>query len=284
MITVLEALNLSSDYLNKKGIESARLNAELMLSHILKCKRLELYLMFDRPLDETELQQYRSFLSRRAQREPLQYILGEVDFYNIKLKVNKNVLIPRPETELLVEKIIYDFKEKENFKFLDIGVGSGNISIAILKNLTQSNSLAIDISEEALLLAKENSVLNEVNDRIEFLKFDILNDDIKLLGKFDMVISNPPYVSADDYETLEPELKVYEPKIALTDLYNGFTFYKKIIEQSSLLLNVNGRIYFELGKGQSENVRMMLNQNGFDKIDIIKDYQGIERIILGELK
>lgn len=284
MITVLEALNLSSDYLNKKGIESARLNAELMLSHILKCKRLELYLMFDRPLDETELQQYRSFLSRRAQREPLQYILGEVDFYNIKLKVNKNVLIPRPETELLVEKIIYDFKEKENFKFLDIGVGSGNISIAVLKNLIQANAFAIDISEEALSLAKENSVLNEVNDRIEFLKFDILNDDIKLLGKFDIVISNPPYVSADDYETLEPELKVYEPKIALTDLYNGFTFYKKIIEQSSLLLNENGRIYFELGKGQSENVRMMLNQNGFDKIDIIKDYQGIERIILGELK
>ncbi|MEP0862750.1 MAG: peptide chain release factor N(5)-glutamine methyltransferase [Ignavibacterium sp.] len=284
MITVLEALNLSTDYLNKKGIESARLNAELMLASILNCKRLELYLMFDRPLDETELQQYRSYLSRRVHREPLQYILGEVEFFNVKLKVNKSVLIPRPETELLVEKIINDFKEKTHFRFLDIGVGSGNISIAILKNLTQSNSLAIDISEEALSLAKGNSVLNEVNDRIEFLKFDILNDDIINLGKFDIVISNPPYVSADDYETLEPELKVYEPKIALTDLYNGFTFYKKIIEQSSLLLNENGRIYFELGKGQSDDVKMMLKEKGFDKIDIIKDYQGIERIILGELK
>lgn len=284
MITVLEALNLSTDYLNKKGIESARLNAELMLASILNCKRLELYLMFDRPLDEIELQQYRSFLSRRAQREPLQYILGEVEFFNVKLKVNKSVLIPRPETELLVEKIINDFKEKNHFRFLDIGVGSGNISIAVLKNLIQANAVAIDISEEALSLAKENSVLNAVNDRIEFLKFDILNDDIKNLGKFDIVISNPPYVSADDYETLEPELKVYEPKIALTDLYNGFTFYKKIIEHSSLLLNENGRIYFELGKGQSDDVKMMLKEKGFDKIDIIKDYQGIERIILGELK
>ncbi|BDQ02075.1 peptide chain release factor N(5)-glutamine methyltransferase [Ignavibacterium sp.] len=284
MITVLEALNLSTDYLNKKGIESARLNAELMLASILNCKRLELYLMFDRPLDDNELQLYRSFLSRRAQREPLQYILGEVEFFNVKLKVNKSVLIPRPETELLVEKIINDFKEKTHFRFLDIGVGSGNISIAVLKNLIQANAVAIDISEEALSLAKGNSVLNEVNDRIEFLKFDILNDDIKNLGKFDIVISNPPYVSADDYETLEPELKVYEPKIALTDLYNGFTFYKKIIEQSSLLLNENGRIYFELGKGQSDDVKMMLKEKGFDKIDIIKDYQGIERIILGELK
>lgn len=284
MITVLEALNLSTDYLNKKGIESARLNAELMLASILNCKRLELYLMFDRPLDDNELQQYRSFLSRRAQREPLQYILGEVEFFNVKLKVNKSVLIPRPETELLVEKIINDFKEKNHFRFLDIGVGSGNISIALLKNLIQANAVAIDISEEALSLAKENSVLNEVNDRIEFLKFDILNDDIKNLGKFDIVISNPPYVSADDYETLEPELKVYEPKIALTDLYNGFTFYKKIIEQSSLLLNENGRIYFELGKGQSDDVKIMLKEKKFNSIDIIKDYQGIERIILGELK
>ncbi|AFH49432.1 Methyltransferase [Ignavibacterium album JCM 16511] len=284
MITVLEALNLSTDYLNKKGIESARLNAELMLAHILNCKRLELYLMFDRPLDEAELQNYRNFLSRRAQREPLQYIIGEVEFFNIRLKVNRSVLIPRPETELLVEKIINDFQEKNNFRFLDIGVGSGNISIAILKNIFQANGLAIDISEDALALAKENSALNEVESRISLLKFDFLKDDIKSLGKFDLIISNPPYVSAQDYEALEPELKVYEPKIALTDFYNGLTFYKKIIEQSSTLLNENGRIYFELGKGQSENVNMMLKEKGFNSIDIIKDYQGIERIVCGELK
>lgn len=284
MITVLEALNLSTDYLNKKGIESARLNAELMLAHILNCKRLELYLMFDRPLDEVELQNYRNFLSRRAQREPLQYIIGEVEFFNIRLKVNRNVLIPRPETELLVEKIINDFKEKQDFRFLDIGVGSGNISIALLKNIGQANAVAIDISEDALALAKENSYLNEVENRISFYKFDIMKDDIKSFGKFDLIISNPPYVSAEDYETLEPELKVYEPKIALTDSYNGLTFYRKIIEQSSFLLNERGKLYFELGKGQYNEVKRMMDEKGFMDIKIIKDYQGIERIVCGELK
>ncbi|MBI5661037.1 MAG: peptide chain release factor N(5)-glutamine methyltransferase [Ignavibacterium album] len=283
MITVLEALNLSTDYLSKKNIESARLNAELMLAHILKCKRLELYLMFDRPLDDDELQQYRTFLARRAQREPLQYILGEVEFFNIKLKVNRNVLIPRPETELLVEKIIDDFKNKQSFRFLDIGVGSGNISIALLKNINQAEAFALDISEEALSLAKENSELNEVQERINLIKFDILKDNIETLGKFDLIISNPPYVSAKDYETLEPELKVYEPKIALTDLYNGFTFYKKIIELSLFLLNDNGKIYFEAGKDQSEEIKNMMAEKGFVNIGSIKDYQGIERIIYGEL-
>ncbi|GMU96106.1 peptide chain release factor N(5)-glutamine methyltransferase [Ignavibacterium album] len=284
MITVLEALNLSTDYLSKKNIESARLNAELMLAHILKCKRLELYLMFDRPLDDDELQQYRTFLARRAQREPLQYILGEVEFFNVKLKVNRNVLIPRPETELLVEKIIDDFKNKQIFRFLDIGVGSGNISIALLKNINQAEAFALDISEEALSLAKENSELNDVQERINLIKFDILKDNIETLGKFDLIISNPPYVSAKDYETLEPELKVYEPKIALTDLYNGFTFYKKIIELSLFLLNDNGKIYFEAGKDQSEEIKNMMAEKGFVNIGSIKDYQGIERIIYGELK
>ncbi|MFN3873251.1 MAG: peptide chain release factor N(5)-glutamine methyltransferase [Ignavibacterium sp.] len=284
MITVLEALNLSTDYLSKKNIESARLNAELMLAHILKCKRLELYLMFDRPLDDNELNQYRTFLSRRAQREPLQYILGEVEFFNSRLKVNRSVLIPRPETELLVEKIIDDFKEKTDIRFLDIGVGSGNISIALLKNISQAKAIAIDISEEALALAKDNSEMNAVQDRIELIKFDILNENIETLGKFDLIVSNPPYVSATDFETLEPELKVYEPTIALTDMYNGFTFYKKIIQISSSLLNSKGKIYFEIGKDQSDEIKNMMVEKGFDNIIVIKDYQNIDRIIYGELK
>lgn len=284
MITVLEALNLSKEYLSKKNIESARLNAELMLAHILQCKRLELYLMFDRPLDDEELQQYRNFLSRRAQREPLQYILGEIEFFNIKLKINKNVLIPRPETELLVEKVINDFRDKTNFRFLDIGVGSGNISIAIVKNLNTSKCIGIDISEDALSLAKENAVINNVQDRVQFVKFDILNDDINELGKFDLIVSNPPYVSLSDYENLEPELKVFEPKIALTDYHNGMTFYRKIIGQSQKLLVNHGKIYFELGQGQADEVRRNLEEKEFHNINTLKDYQGIERIIYGELK
>jgi len=284
MITVLEALNLSTEYLNKKGIESARLNAELMLAHILNCKRLQLYLMFDRPLDENELSLYREFLARRAKREPLQYILGEVEFYNIKLKVNQDVLIPRPETELLVEKIVKDYSHKNDFKFLDIGIGSGNISIALLVNLPNSQGVGIDISDSALALAKSNAEFNLVKDRLELIHFDILKDDIQLLGKFDAVISNPPYVSSEDFETLEPELKVYEPHIALTDFYNGLTFYRKIISIAHSLLKEEGKVYFEIGKGQSNEVKALMEDSRIKNLNIIKDYQGIERIICGELK
>lgn len=284
MITVLEALNLSTEYLTKKGIESARLNAELMLAHILNCKRLQLYLMFDRPLDENELSVYREFLARRAKREPLQYILGEVEFYNIKLKVNPDVLIPRPETELLVEKIIKDFSDKSDFKFLDIGIGSGNISIALLVNLPGSAGTGIDISDSALALANCNAESNSVKDRLKLIRFDILKDDIQSLGKFDAVISNPPYVSSEDFETLEPELKVYEPQIALTDFYNGLTFYRKIISIADNLLKENGKVYFEIGKGQSNEIKTLMENKRINKINIIKDYQGIDRIICGELK
>ncbi|MCL6495547.1 MAG: peptide chain release factor N(5)-glutamine methyltransferase [Ignavibacterium sp.] len=284
MITVLEALNLSTEYLNKKGIESARLNAELMLAHILNCKRLQLYLMFDRPLDENELSLYREFLARRAKREPLQYILGEVEFYNIKIKVNKDVLIPRPETELLVEKIIKDYSKKSDFKFLDIGIGSGNISIALLVNLPDSQGIGIDLSDSALTLAKSNAEFNLVNNRLKLLHFDILNDDIHSLGKFDTIVSNPPYVSAQDYETLEPELKIYEPQIALTDFYNGLTFYRKIISFADSLLKEEGKVYFEIGKGQSNEVKALMENNRIKNLNIIKDYQGIERIICGELE
>lgn len=284
MITVLEALNLSTEYLNKKGIESARLNAELMLAHILNCKRLQLYLMFDRPLDESELSVYREFLARRAKREPLQYILGEVEFYNIKLKVNPDVLIPRSETELLVEKIIKDFSDKSEFKFLDIGIGSGNISIALLVNLPNSAGIGIDVSDSALALASSNAEANSVKARLELIHFDILKDDIQLLGKFDAVISNPPYVSSEDFETLETELKVYEPQIALTDFYNGLTFYRKIISIADTLLKENGKVYFEIGKGQSNEIITLMENKLINNINIIKDYQGIDRIICGELK
>lgn len=284
MITVLEALNLSTEYLIKKGIESARLNAELMLAHILNCKRLQLYLMFDRPLNERELSLYREYLARRAKREPLQYILGEVEFYNIKLKVNSDVLIPRPETELLVEKVIKDFSDKSEIKFLDIGIGSGNISIALLVNLPKSSGIGIDISDSALILAKSNAENNLVKDRLELIHLDILNDDIQSLGKFDAIISNPPYITSEDYKTLEPELKVYEPQIALTDFYNGLTFYKKIISIADKLLKENGKVYFEIGKGQSKEIKTLMENKRISNISITKDYQGIDRIICGELK
>ena len=181
MITVLEAIKLSTDYLEKKSVESPRANAEILLAEVLNCKRLELYLSFDKPLKEDELNRYREFIRKRGLRIPLQYIIGYVEFFGLKLTVNANVLIPRPETELLVEKIVNDYSNSESIRILDIGSGSGNISIAISKNIKNSNVLGIDISEKALEVAKQNAKNNLVQDNIEFMKFDIKADDITKL-------------------------------------------------------------------------------------------------------
>jgi len=284
MITVLEVIKLSTEYLQKKGVESPRANAEILLAEILKCKRLELYLAFDKPLAENEVQVYREAIRKRGLRIPLQYIVGNVEFYGLKLIVNENVLIPRPETELLVEKIINDSDKSNNLKILDIGVGSGNISLSISKNLPNSKVVAIDISKTALYVANQNAEINSLQDRIEFRLFDIMNDNLNSLGKFDLIVSNPPYVSENDYESLEPELKNHEPKIALTDNSNGISFYKHIVEASDQLLKKPGKIYFELGIDQSAQVQEYFEQNNFTNIKITKDYSGIERIICGELK
>ncbi|HCY75989.1 MAG TPA: peptide chain release factor N(5)-glutamine methyltransferase [Ignavibacteriales bacterium] len=284
MITVLEVIKLSTDYLQKKGVESPRANAEILLADILKCKRLELYLSFDKPLAENDVQIYREAIRKRGLRIPLQYIIGNVEFYGLKLLVNENVLIPRPETELLVEKIINESDKSANLKILDIGVGSGNISLALLKNLPNSKLVAIDISENALTVAEQNAGLNLLNHKIEFRMFDIFIDDLNMLGKFDLIVSNPPYVSGADFDNLEPELKIHEPRIALTDNSNGVSFYKRIIEISEQILNEQGKVYFELGLGQSAQVQKYFEQSNFKNIEVTKDYAGIDRIICGELK
>lgn len=282
MITVLEAINLSTEYLQKKGVESARLNAELMLAHILNCKRLNLYLMFDRPLNDAEVNTYREFLARRGKREPLQYILGKTDFYNVTLKIDSRALIPRPETELLVETIINIYKDKEGLNFLDIGVGSGCITVALLKNLKEAKATAIDISEDALDLTKENLQLNNIENQITMLKFNALEDDYSKLGKFDFVVSNPPYVSKTEYENLQPELKNYEPIIALTDNEDGLKFYKTIIENSHHLLNSKGKLFFELNPSVAKKVEELMVLNNFININLIKDFNNHFRIIYGE--
>jgi release factor glutamine methyltransferase len=284
MITVLEVIKLSTEYLQKKGVESPRANAEILLAEILKCKRLELYLSFDKPLAENEVQIYREVIRKRGLRIPLQYIVGNVEFYGLKLIVNEQVLIPRPETELLVEKIINESDKSANLKILDIGSGSGNISLSISKNLQNSKVIGIDLSERALEVAKLNAELNTLQERVEFRLFDIMKDDLNSLGKYDLIVSNPPYVSENDYQNLEPELKNYEPKIALSDNSNGVSFYKRIIEVSDQILNKPGKIYFELGMGQSKQVQNLFEQKWFSNITVTKDYSGIDRIICGELK
>ncbi len=282
MLTVLEAINKSTGYLNDKGIESPRINAELLLSHILKCKRLNLYLSFDRPLSKEETDEYRELLKRRSKFEPLQYIVGYVDFYGLKFDVNTSVLIPRPETEILVETIINEVKGKENLSILDIGTGCGNIAVSLAKNIEIVEIKAIDISEDALKVAQKNAGCNNVKDKIKFEKIDFLNDEI-INEKFDVVVSNPPYISFEEFHELRPELNIFEPRFALTDESDGLTFYKAISKKCKYLLKSGSKLFFELGIGKFAEVEKIMNENGYKNISIKKDYSNIERIISGEM-
>lgn len=282
MITVLESIRLSAQYLSEKGIESPRTNAELLLAGIIGCKRLELYLSFDRPLSESELNQYREFLKRRGNFEPLQYILGTVDFYGLELNVDSNVLIPRPETEILIETILNQFSKKQSIFVLDIGCGSGNISIALAVNLPLAKIFSTDISNGALSVAKKNSEKFNVEQRINFIRHNILKDSLESLPLFDIIVSNPPYVSKESYAELQKEIRNYEPREAVTDEKDGYTFFKAIAEAASIRLKENGKLFFEIAEGQSEEVKNILMENKFSNICIIKDYHGIDRVILGE--
>ena len=281
MLTILESIELSTEYLRKKGIESPRINAESLLASVLNCKRLDLYLAYDKPIIENELIVYRNFIKRRGNFEPLQYITGSVEFYGLNFKVNPSVLIPRPETELLVETILDTYKSNDNLKILDIGSGSGNIAISIAYHLPDSKIIATDISTGSHQLAIENAKLNSVEERIQFLQHDILTGSISNLNEFDIVVSNPPYVSEKDYISLQNEIIKFEPKIAVSDFDDGYKFYKAIASKSSQLLKKKGRLFFELSDGQRNVVEKIMTENNLSDITVKKDYSNIERIIYG---
>lgn len=284
MLTILNAIELSADYLDKKEVESARINSELLLAHILNCNRMELYIKFDQPLKEEEVNEYRELIKRRGNREPLQYIIGNVEFFGLEFFVNKNVLIPRSETELLVETIINKFKNKNSISILDIGTGSGNIAISLSKNLPGANIIGIDKSKKAIDVAKKNSVLIDNDFKLKFEAIDFIDFSNTNTCKFDLIVSNPPYISLKDYESLDAELKNYEPKEALTDFEDGYYFYKIICKNASKHLLPKGKLFFEIGFGQSKTIKQIMDVNGFINISIIKDYQNIDRVIFGEIE
>ena len=284
MLTVLDVLNKSNDYLNKKGIESPRMNAELLLADILKCKRLELYLMYDRPLTEKELTEYREYLKRRSTFEPAQYIIGTVEFYGLEFKVSPAVLIPRPETEILVEAVINSVNKEDELRIMDIGSGSGNISIAIAVNLPNAFVTGIEISESAIKVAEENLKKYDLNKRVSFLNYDILSVNRDELSDFDIIVSNPPYVSKADYDKVQKEILNYEPNIAVTDFDDGYKFYREIISLSAQILKPNGKIFLEIAQGQSKKISDFMKENNFKEISIVQDYQKIDRVIYGVKK
>ena len=282
-LNIKDLLDKSTEYLDSKGIESPRLNAEWLLAHTLGKERIELYLQFDRLLTESETDKYRSLIKERVNKKPLQYIIGETDFMGIRLELDENVLIPRPETEQLVEVALERLKAHNGkaIKILDVGTGSGNIAIALAKFLPAVMITALEISERAIAIATRNAEQNEVANRIKFLVHDIKSDEFSQAG-FDMIISNPPYIPLKTMDSLSPDVKEWEPEIALTDFSDGLDMISEVIKLSKGRLNENGIILLEIGgNGQSEPLKKMLSDAGYSNIKIESDYNSHARFASG---
>lgn len=276
--TIIKILNWTKQYFADKGVENPRLDAEILLCAVLKCERIKLYLDFERPLDEEELSVYRDFVARRAKHEPLAYILGEKAFMRNTFKVNSHTLVPRPETELLVESLILA-AEKVNSqpKILDIGTGSGAILVSLLDYLPQAKGVGVDISAGALATAKENAVKIGVADRAAFILSDVFSA-IPKEKKFDIIVSNPPYIPAADIKTLARDVQ-QEPHGALDGGRDGLDFYRRITKQAIEYLASDGLLAFEIGIGQSEAVGAMCRDNGLGAVAVRRDYAGIDRMV-----
>ena len=251
-------------------------------------KRVDLYLYYDKILPKNDLSQYDSLIKRRANNEPLQYIIGSTEFMSLPLRVNPTVFIPRPETELLAEKVIEKAKEKwkdeEKITILDIGTGSGNIAVSLAYYIKNAEITAIDISDDALKTAGENAVLNKVLDKIKFRNLSIFDAGENEFKDISIIVSNPPYIPLKDYADLPAEVKDYEPEKSLHDNADGLAFFRIIIEKSINFLADGGMLIMEMGIGESEDVRSIAGSKGFSNINIIKDYQQIDRIIFCEKK
>lgn len=258
--------------------------AELVLTHLLNCDRLSLYLNKDTDLGEDKCLLVSSVLKRRIKGEPVQYILGSTEFMGLEFKVDKRVLIPRPETEILVEAVIEIGHRLRvighSLKILDIGTGCGNIAISIARNLRYCEIDAIDISDKALEVALSNAKLN--NAKVNFMQSDLFNTYNLEPNTYDLIVSNPPYVPTSEIEELEPEVK-YEPRIALDGGKDGLDYYRRIISQAAGYLKEGGLLAFEVGINQAGRVRDMLSaQEKFDDVRIIKDYNNIQRVVIAK--
>lgn len=276
--TISSLLNWTVNYFKSKNIQSARLDAEVLLSHVLRQERIYLYVHFDEPMEQNELSKFREYVKKRAQHVPIAYIIGEREFMGLPFKVTKDTLSPRPDTEILVENVLNNVDKDKEIEIVDIGTGSGAIILSLLVNLPKAQGKTVDISSKAIEVAKENAVNLQVNDRCEFFVGDLF---APLNGnKFDLIVSNPPYIPQKDIATLEDDVKEYEPVSALTDGGDGLSYYRRLLSEGKAYIKENGFIALEIGIYQSEDVKQIAMDNGWKNIKIIKDYAGIDRVVL----
>lgn len=274
--TIGELINLSAGYLEQKGCSSPRLDAELLLAYVLELDRLALYLNFDKPLNPREVDRYRGLIGQRGQRIPVPYLTGEREFYALPLKVSRSVLIPRPETEFVVEKVLELLEPDIPSQILDLGTGSGAIAIALACQDPGFHITAVDLSSAALEVAKANAEDLEVEQQITFVKSDLFES---VSGKFSVICSNPPYIPSLELSQLEPELGV-EPAMALDGGADGLDFYRRILNQATSFLEQPGFVVLEIGWDQALAVRTLGEEAGFIWLETVIDYGGKDRVVV----
>ena len=278
-MNLIELINLGSNLLKKKKIQSHILDSELLLSKTLNKSREYILINLNEKINEKNVLKYKNYIERRTKNEPIAYILEEKEFWSKKFKVNKYTLIPRPETELLVNKLSEIFKGKK-ISILDIGTGSGCIILSLLNELKNSSGVGIDVSKEAVSIAKINGFNLNLQDKVKFLNKPVSSFFNK---KFDLIVSNPPYIERRNMKNLSDDIKIYEPRLALDGGNDGLDLIKKVIYKSKNILKIKGTLALEIGNEQIKKVSKLLFDNNFRIKHVINDYKNNVRCVIANL-
>ena len=272
-----EILELGSKNLKINKIKNFNLDSELILSKVLNKTREQILINYKNFLNKKQINKFQEYLNRRKQKEPIAYILGFKYFWKYKFLVDNSVLIPRPDTEIMIEESLNLLKLNKSEKILDIGTGSGCIVISILNERPKCKATALDISKKAIKVAKTNAKLHHLQNKIKFINIDI---DKYKSNKYDLILSNPPYIKNVKLNRLDDDIKFHEPRLALSGGYDGFNEIKKVIEKSKKLLKNNGKIIIEIGHDQKNQSLMLLKKNGFYVNKVKRDLSGKDRCIV----
>lgn len=278
--TILRVLQWTADYFKRKGLHQSRIDAEVLLAHALGVERIQLYLRYDQPLGDVELARFREFVKRRAAREPTQYITGKQEFWSLELEVTPATLVPRPETEVLVEKAL-ELAHGRTMRVLDLGTGSGAIAIALAHEAPQLHLVATDRSVDALRVAGRNARRHAVHDRISFVAMDLFQAFLPTSQPFHLIVSNPPYIGDAEIPALPPEVGIYEPPGALRGGGpQGTGLIVCILDTAPSLLSSGGHLLIEIGSGQDELLTPLVSaKTGVANFEFFKDYSGILRVL-----
>ena len=271
-------MEVTTDFLKKQGSDTPRLDTEILLAHVRGCKRIELYTRYDEVLSDDQRDRLRELVRRRAKSEPVAYLVGHREFFGLDFHVTPDVLIPRPDTETLVVELLDAAKAHAEPRIVDVGTGSGCIAIAATVNCPQARVTAIDVSEAALAVARQNAERHRVADRIRFLQGDLLAP-LESGEQFGLVVSNPPYVAEGEIDQLQAEVRLHEPRSALTAGTDGLDVIRRVISEAPLWLVSGGELLFEISPEQARPVRELLEQHGgYRDVRIVKDLSARERV------